>query len=241
MLPTSTTIYTQMSLAMNAQPHAPAMRFTQRLHGRGISLRIVGDRFGNTAPYLSVSRDRANARFTVEEDDRYGIERTTDESTHAVYPNQRIFWSATWPMIHTLGLQPPEPTTPRPRPSLAPLADDVALTDPAYAMRTAGEATVDGARCYHLVLHARGNKEAHPLTDLYVDEKSKLLRRAVMAFRTEEIVAGSSGTIALDFGRVGAYWLVTHGRIDARAHSLLMHAGGAATFVNSAFRFRSTY
>ncbi len=208
MVPSAATIYARAAHAMQMQVRPPAMEFTQLLDGRGVTVRIVGDAYGDTEPYLAVTNDLStSAAFRVEEDDAYGIDRTTDEDTRAVFPDRRIYWSASWSMMHA---------TPR--------AGE-------YRMTPAGEATVDGAPCFHLRLRTRHRQTTQRLTDLYVDERTDLIRRAVLSYRGRD-------SIALDFGRVGAYWLVTHGRITARAQGLFRRAGGYATFVNEGFRFR---
>jgi len=235
---TASAVYTRMQVAMREQPHPARLRFSQHLEGHGISIHIREDRFGNTNVVLVAEAQTAPVTFDVVEDDLAGTERTTDETTQAVYPDQRLYWTATWNVMHDIGLRPPAPTTPHPQASVDPSADALALSDRDYTVELGGDATVDGVPAFHLRLRARGSRDAHPLTDLFVDSKTFLIRQAVMAFRNEELIAGDSGTFVFDFDRVGRYWLVTHGRIDASEHGLMTRrSSGYALFTNDEFSF----
>lgn len=237
---TATTVYTHMQQAMAAQPEPSSFSFTQHLAASGLTIRIVKDRFGNSDVQLAAGPGaNGTATFEVRENDVRGTERTTDEQTGAVYPDQRLFWTATWPVLRTIGLRPPAPSTPAPSPSIDPRADAIALTDRFYDVTYDGQTQLDGSLVYHLALRSRSDREAHPLTDLYVNERTWLVREAVMSFRNEEVIGGDSGTFIFDFGRVGDYWLVTHGRLDAREHYLFRQYTGRSTFVNDGFAFAS--
>jgi hypothetical protein len=108
----------------------------------------------------------------------------------------------------------PAPSAPNMAPDLSDLkviANVVAVESPSYVIRLAGRATAsDGATVDHLVLTPRSDPEKHNLRELWVDEKTNRIVRAIVQgtyhpFPRDPI----EKTFALEnFGKVGPYWLV---------------------------------
>jgi len=92
---------------------------------------------------------------------------------------------------------------------------------------------MNGTLTYHLHLVARSDPAGHPLTDLYVDQDTYLLRAVNVRLKNEAYVSGYSGTMRLEFGRVGKFWLVTGGTMSASAHFLLAREKGSLMFAVS--------
>ena len=110
----------------------------------------------------------------------------------------------------------PAPSTPNMAPDLSDLkiiANVVAVESPSYAIRLAGTATAgNGDTVDHLVLTPRSDPEKHNLRELWIDEKTNRIVRAIVQgtyrpFPRDPI----EKTFALEnFGQVGPYWLVIH-------------------------------
>jgi hypothetical protein len=119
------------------------------------------------------------------------------------------------------------------------IADVIVMSDKYYEVSGGEVESLDGLSVYHLQLSTREDKVAHPLTDLYVDPESFLVRKAVAAFKNEAVISGDSGTVTLDFGRVGGFWMVISGAVSARAHAFFTQAAGSASFALSNVTFPS--
>lgn len=77
---------------------------------------------------------------------------------------------------------------------------------------------------YHLKLTAYREPQTHPLTDLYVDPTTFLVREARGEAAGHYVVASGRVSGIVDFDRVGDYWLVQHEHFDLAANALLVHA-----------------
>lgn len=49
--------------------------------------------------------------------------------------------------------------------------------------------------------------------------------------RQRGLIEGSAASATFKFGAVGLYWLLTGGTVTASGHFLVLHEGGAYTFV----------
>lgn len=93
-----------------------------------------------------------------------------------------------------------------------------------YHIDLVGRGMHDGSDAYHLHLRAYRNPEMHPLTDLFVDPATFLVREARGEVSAHAVVG--SGRIAgvIDFDSVGAFWLVKREHFEVAANALLVHA-----------------
>ena len=88
---------------------------------------------------------------------------------------------------------------------------------------------------YHLKLKAYRDPDTHPLTDLYVDQNTFLVREARGEVSGHYFLASGRVAGVVDFDRVGPYWLVEHEHFDVAANALLVHARLTATVDGSNF------
>jgi len=73
---------------------------------------------------------------------------------------------------------------------------------------------------HHLTLTAYRDPATHPLTDLYLDPKTFLMREARGEVSGHDIVASGRLAGVIDFDRVGAYWLVAHEHFQIAANAV---------------------
>jgi hypothetical protein len=104
-----------------------------------------------------------------------------------------------------------------------------------YHIDLAGLEKLGANDVYHLKLKAYRDPDTHPLTDLYVDRQTFLVREARGEVSAHYVVASGRLAGVVDFDRVGAYWLVEHEAFDVAANALLVHARMTATIDGSNF------
>lgn len=104
-----------------------------------------------------------------------------------------------------------------------------------YHIDLAGLEQLGGNDVYHLKLTAYRDPDTHPLTDLYVDRETFLVREARGEVSGHYVIASGRLAGVVDFDRVGAYWLVEHEHFDVAANALLVHARMTATIDGSNF------
>ncbi|HEX3466567.1 MAG TPA: hypothetical protein VHT05_00545 [Candidatus Elarobacter sp.] len=236
--PSVSAIYTRMALAMRQESPAAALSYRETFVPAGLTISIAGAKGDDVRPRLVFAPRTQPAVFDVSQR-ADGVSDVVDRTTGARFTGSSLFWAPTWWAVHTSGAVAADSAS-SPTAAGAGLfdsgrsrvvADALAISDRYYRMElddTAGDATT-----YHLRLTARTDPQAHPLTDLYVDRQTYLLRSAVAAFKNETPVSGFAGTMRLDFGRMQSYWTVVGGTVSARAHVLLRHARGSTDFTLS--------
>jgi hypothetical protein len=104
-----------------------------------------------------------------------------------------------------------------------------------YHIELVGRERLRDNDVYHLKLTAYRDRDTHPLTDLYVDPKTFLVREARGEVSGHYVVASGRFAGIVDFDRVGNYWLVEHERFDVAANALFVHARMNATVDGSNF------
>jgi hypothetical protein len=104
-----------------------------------------------------------------------------------------------------------------------------------YQIELAGREQLAGHDVYHLKLRAYRDPDAHPLTDLYVDPQTFLVREARAEFSGHYVVANGRLVGVVDFDRVGAYWLVEREHFEFAANALLVHVRMTASIDGSNF------
>ncbi len=77
---------------------------------------------------------------------------------------------------------------------------------------------------YHLTLRAYREPDTHPLTDLYVDQKTFLVREARGEASGHYVIGSGKVSGIIDFDCVGPYWLAEHERFDIAANAMFVHA-----------------
>ena len=107
-----------------------------------------------------------------------------------------------------------------------------------YNVTNAGIVSMNGVPSYHLQMQARdGDESSHPLTDMYVDTKTHLVRAVVLGGGKRGFIMGGGGYGQFNFGGVGKYWLVTSINVSVAGHMLFLHQSGSQTFTFSNFTF----
>ena len=92
-----------------------------------------------------------------------------------------------------------------------------------YHIDLAGLEKLGGNDVYHLKLKAYREPVTHPLTDLYVDQKTFLVREARGEVSAHYVIASGRLAGVLDFDRAGAYWIVQHEHFDVAANAVFVH------------------
>jgi hypothetical protein len=259
--PSASSIYTRMVLAMQRESPPTTLAYRETFTPNGLTIQIGVRRREAPRPQLVFAPNAQVSLLDVTQGED-GISEVTDRATGSHFTGTSLFWAPTWSGVHTsaavsaaaspLPVPPassaiavPSAAVASPAPSEDPggtglfasgrshmVADVLVISDRYYAVTLADDQVGD-ASTYHLHLVARRDPAAHPLTDLYVDRQTYLLRTAAASFRNEAYVSGFSGTMRLDFGRVQSYWMVTGGLIDASAHVFFQHLKGSVTFAIS--------
>lgn len=93
-----------------------------------------------------------------------------------------------------------------------------------YRITLVGLETVEGGPAYHLHLVAKGSDKDHPLTDLWVDPSTYLMRKAHAVYTFRAVAMGGGGQGDLTFGKVGKYWMATGFDFNVTMYALLWHA-----------------
>ena len=145
--------------------------------------------------------------------------------------------------ISSLGV-PQAPPAPQTEPTAKPAESPIGLpiigavrVDSAryYHIDLVGLEQLDAKDVYHLRLTAYRDPHTHPLTDLYVDRATFLVREARAEVSGRYVVGSGRLVGVVDFDRVGPYWLAERERFDIAANALLVHARITATIDGSNF------
>ena len=107
-----------------------------------------------------------------------------------------------------------------------------------YQLDNAGVEQIAGKPTYHLKLTAKdGDTSTYPLTDMYVDQATHLVRRVVLGGGQRGFFQGGGGSGTFDFSNVGKYWLVTHISIEIGGHRLLFSKHASLDYMLDNFEF----
>ncbi|HEX8807164.1 MAG TPA: hypothetical protein VF741_09445 [Candidatus Aquilonibacter sp.] len=194
-------------------------------HGLGLKILQVD---GMAVVHMAYTKDATPRVFHVALDG--SSTAVVDASSGQHYNAEELFWAPTWSTRSPP--TPPSQMTVISSVREKALADLLASADGNYTISFVGVEDVTGTPSYHIHLVATQDAGAHPLTDLYVDQQTYLVRRAVAAF-TDNSVTNVTGTLTMNFDRVGKSWLLDSGQVDATVHAFMQHVSGSATFAAS--------
>lgn len=218
-------IYARSVRMMTHQSVLASVTYDETIARRGLGVRVVQ---GTPAvAHLAFSSTAGDDLFYVTQ---CGVTTTLLDLTSKQRSTAELpFWSPIWPQTATvtsvIGV------------ARARMMNDLRVEAPdAYAATLLPSTIVDGISAYHVRLVARHDASLHPLTDLYADEQSGRILRAVAAFR-DESVTDVTGSITLNFERVGNLWVAASGEVDATVHAYLRQVSGSATFSTSNVAF----
>lgn len=162
-----------------------------------------------------------------------------DDATHAAYHGE--------PLIAPTEDNPLDDASPSPSPSAssspAPMSSsgtgmDTSSVNPTsqvlgavtaeasrfYDITLVGLEQRDNATVYHLHLRAISDIDDHPLTDLYVDPTSFLVRSAHAELTMRRVVFEFGFQVDVDYAPVGAYWLLSNVHFHGNGYALFYHA-----------------
>ena len=93
-----------------------------------------------------------------------------------------------------------------------------------YDITLVGVENRSGSPVYHLHLHAKSDVPDHPLTDLYVDTATYLVRAAHAEVTLRGIIFALGVAVDVEYQPVGAYWLLDNLHLHGSGYALLYHA-----------------
>lgn len=98
-----------------------------------------------------------------------------------------------------------------------------------YRITYVGMEPLTGSSTYHLHLVALASPNEHPLTDLWVDTSTYLIRKASAAFALRAVAVGGGGEGSANFEQVDKSWMVTSFDGAAKGYALVWHANVAVS------------
>jgi hypothetical protein len=217
-------IYVRAVHAMKDAPQPPYVTFRETVTGRNFRLACTGDGMN-----LSLHHGDTTGTYDVwfRTRDASAVSRDVAPSTASPCPGALLVPAGS--VIPNLGVTQPSPSpspdvaseSPAGMPIIAAVHVDAARY---YRIELVGRENLDGNDVYHLKLTAYSDPTAHPLTDLYVDPQTFLVREARGEVSLHMVVANGRFAGVVDFDRYGDYWLLKHEAFDAAANALLVHA-----------------
>jgi hypothetical protein len=161
---------------------------------------------------------------------------TQDDATHIVYRGEALL-APIGSNVFDNGTPAPSPApnvTPSPRASGPPDTPGGATTE------VLGSVTAEASRfyditlvgiedykdhpVYHLHLHARSDDLEHPLTDLFVDTSTYLVRAAHAEVTLRGVIFAFGLSIDVAYEPVGSHWLLDDLRFHGKGYALFYHA-----------------
>ena len=223
---------------MKAAPEPPYVTFREHVVGRNFTLRCTGDGMNVTLHHGDMM-----ATYDVWYRTSDGSALSQPVGVASAKPCPDTLLAPAGSAVASLGVPQASPA-PGAAPSAAP--NDSQMGPPIiaavhvdgalyYHIDLAGLEQLAGNDVYHLKLKAYRDPDKYPLTDLYVDTQTFLVREARGEVSGHYVIG--SGRIAgvVDFDRVGEYWLVRHEQFEIAANALLVHARMMATIDGSDF------
>lgn len=184
---------------------------------------------GTTVVHIVYSKDRTVRVFHVTESNAQGTEQLAEAGSGQQYTAATPFWSIFWSGQSQTAAPAQSTVIADTRARM--ITDLITNSTAAYTASFVDAETLDGAAVFHIHLTAQ-DAANHPLTDLFIDEQTSLVRRALATFR-DSSVTDVIGAVTLNFGSIDNYWLATSGEVDATVHAFLTQVSGSATFAAS--------
>jgi hypothetical protein len=231
-------IYLRAIHAMKDAPQPPFVTFREHVVGRNFTLRCDSDGMNATFHHGDVI-----ATYDVWFRTSDGSALSQPVGVASAKPCPATLLTPAGSAVASLGLPQASPT-----PGSAPTggAPDSQIGPPIiaavrvdgafyYHIDLVGLEKLGANDVYHLKLRAYRDPDTHPLTDLYVDPATFLVREARGEVAGHYVIASGRFAGVIDFDRVGAYWLVQREHFEIAANALLVHARMMATIDGSDF------
>ncbi|HEY5095429.1 MAG TPA: hypothetical protein VII69_09960 [Candidatus Eremiobacteraceae bacterium] len=165
---------------------------------------------------------------------------TQDLATHAAYRGEALIAPTEADVLEN-GSTPKPSVGPSPTPSGPPDSPAGATTEVLgsvsveasryYDITLVGVENLKGSEVYHLHLHANSDVIDHPLTDLYVDTTTYLVRAAHAEVTLRGVVFAFGLAIDVAYEPVGAYWLLDNLHFHGNGYALFYHANMECTMI----------
>jgi hypothetical protein len=231
-------IYLRSVRAMKDAPRPAFVTFRENVVGRNLALRCTND--GIT---VSLHHGDVKAAYDVWFRTSDGSALSQPVNAANAKPCPGALLAPVGDAVSSLGVSQASPapqTAPTTKPAGAPIGPPIigsVRVDSSryYHIDLAGLEELGANDVYHLKLTAYRDRDAHPLTDLYVDRATFLVREARAEVSGHYVIASGRLVGVIDFDRVGAYWLAEREHVEISANALLVHARVSATIDGSNF------
>ncbi|MHB8141042.1 MAG: hypothetical protein ACYDHD_07320 [Vulcanimicrobiaceae bacterium] len=233
--PSAEAYYSSAIAAMQQLPEPTNARFTLSLFGSGLDADVIKDAKGRAQIAISSGSGTASKAYPVFFDARTRTATVTLTSGDA--PSDSALFDPTWLGSHAwlergmdnsarvaARMASPEPNTASPGPvqkNPKTIAVVYSIGNAYYTVADAGpRRCADGAMGHALRLSARRDPAAHPLTGVVIDPTSMRFCAMSFALRGASGSIGYTGSVRLNYGNAGGYWMVRNGVIDIEARFL---------------------
>ena len=165
---------------------------------------------------------------------------TQDRATHNIYRGEALLTPVESNVLKN-GPSPTPSVSPSPTPSGPPdtpagatvevLGSVTAEASRYYDITLVGVEDRQGHAVYHLHLRAKSDVIDHPLTDLYVDTATYLVRAAHAEVTLRGVVFAFGLAVDVAYEPVGAYWLLDNLHFHGNGYALFYHANMECTMI----------
>ena len=235
-LPSGKSVYSEALNAMRAQKLPPLIDYQLSVSDSGLQLDI---NCAAKPPYkfesggMGIGASLPPHTWDVQYVTSTGFGRATLESKKPYTTNCTPY--PLGPVMHGFAhLAPAAAATPAPAAAAGPLDMMKAIVtvrafySRSYRIANEGIVAFSGHPSYHLQFTARdGDESKHPITDMYVDAATHLVRAVILGGGQRGFIEGGGGFGRFTFGHVGPYWLVKDIHAEGSGHFLFLHVGAA--------------
>ena len=165
---------------------------------------------------------------------------TQDETTHNIYRGEALMAPVAANVLDD-GASPSPGVGPSPAPSGPPDSTAGATTEVLgsvsveasrfYDITLVGVEDRQSHAVYHLHLHAKKDVPDHPLTDLYVDATTYLVRAAHAEVTLRGVIFALGIAVDVAYEPVGKYWLLDNLHFHGNGYALFYHANLDCTMI----------
>jgi hypothetical protein len=231
-------IYLRSMKAMKAEAIPPYVQFREDVTARNLQLSC-----GDHGATLTLKHGDMQRVSLVSYRSKDGVAVSVDKTTGKRCELALLYPAGTG--LNSLDTATPKPAvSPTPGPAAPPDDNGLKLVGAVrvegarfYKISLAGTEPIDGHPAYHLQLSAYRDPLEHPLTDLWVDPDSFLVRRARGEAAAHFVVGSGRFEGTLTFNRIGGFWVVHDEDFSAAANAFLIHARTHLTAHGSDFSF----
>jgi hypothetical protein len=240
--PSPVIIYHRAIAAMHAaESHQPAFAIYQLDYtGHNLVLTPKTASNGKTDWNMDIKHANDNHAYQVWYRSRDERALSQDETTHDVYRGEALL-APTESHVLDDGASPSPGVGPSPTPSGPPDSPAGATTEVLGSVSVEASRYYDitligvedrvGHAVYHLHLRAKKDSTDHPLTDLYVDTTSYLVRAAHAEVTLRGVIFALGVAVDVAYAPVGTYWLLDNLHVHGNGYALFYHANVDCTMV----------